>query len=119
MKLRSNLGRFLVYLLLLGGSVIFMAPLVWLISTSLKPIEQTMTMPPVWLPKAYEATINGTKMEVTRDSEVSPGRWHVTEFSPGTVRTHVLATAVVPADEIETYIRPRWSNYPKALAAMG
>jgi multiple sugar transport system permease protein len=119
MKFRTGLGRFIVYVLLIAGSIIFMAPLVWLISTSLKPIEQTMTMPPVWLPKAYEATINGTKMEVTRDSEVSPGMWHVTEFSPGTVRTHVLATAVVPAAEIETRIRPRWSNYPKALAAMG
>src|SRR5471032_97172 len=119
MKLRSNLGRFLVYLLLLGGSVIFLAPLAWLISTSLKPIEQTMTMPPVWLPKAYEVTIDGKKMEVTRDAEVSPGMWHVTEFSPDNVRTHQLASAVVPASGIETHIRPRWSNYPKALATMG
>lgn len=119
MKLRSGLSRFIVYLLLAGGSVIFLAPLAWLISTSLKPIEQTMTMPPVWLPKAYEATIDGKKMEVTRDTEVSPGMWKVTEFSPGNLRTHKLATAVVPASGIETHIRPRWSNYPKALATMG
>ena len=72
MKLRSGLSRFIVYLLLIAGSIIFMAPLVWMISTSLKPIEQTMTMPPVWLPRAYYATIDGRKMEVTRDAEVSP-----------------------------------------------
>jgi multiple sugar transport system permease protein len=119
MKLRTGFGRFIVYVMLVAGSIIFMAPLVWLISTSLKPIEQTMTMPPIWLPKAYETTINGKRMEVTRDHEVSPGMWHVTEFSSDTVRTHVLATAVVPAGDIKTYIEPRWSNYPKALAAMG
>jgi multiple sugar transport system permease protein len=116
---RSIPFQFLIYGLLVGGSIIFMAPLVWMISTSLKPIEQTMTMPPVWLPKAYYATIDGRRMEVTRDSEVSPGLWHVTEFSPENTRTHKLLTAVVPAADIETHMRPRWSNYPKALAAMG
>jgi multiple sugar transport system permease protein len=76
-------------------------------------------MPPVWLPKAYYASIGGQKMEVTRDFEVSPGMWHVTEFSPETVRAHVLSSAVVPASSIEVHLRPRWSNYPKALATMG
>jgi len=113
------MGRFIVYVLLSIGSVVFLAPLAWLISTSLKPIEQTMTMPPIWLPKSYETTLNGHKLEVTLDSEVSPGMWHVTEFSPSNVRTHELISAVVPISTIEAHIRPRWSNYPKALAAMG
>jgi len=119
MKLRSGIGRLVVYLLLAMGSVVFLAPLAWLISTSLKPLEQTMTMPPVWLPKSYETTLNGRKMEVTLDSEVSPGMWHVTEFFPHNVRTHEPVSAVVPISSIETHIRPRWSNYPLALAAMG
>lgn len=119
MKKRSLLGLFLIYGLLIGGSVIFMAPLAWLISTSLKPLEQTMTVPVIWLPRAYYAIIDGRKMEVTRDAEVSPGRWRVTEFSPQTVRTHELASAIVPASEIEAKIRPVWSNYPKALETMG
>jgi multiple sugar transport system permease protein len=119
MKLRSKFGRFIVYAMLLAGSVVFLAPLAWLISTSLKPTEQTMTMPPIWLPKAYEATIDGRKMEVTLDSEISRGMWRVTEFSPSNTRAHELASAIVPASSIETTIRPRWSNYPNALAAMG
>ena len=109
----------MVYALLLAGSVVFLSPLAWLISTSLKPTEQTMTMPPIWLPKAYKTIIDGRKMEVTRDSEVSPGMWRVTEFSPGNVRTHELVSAIVPASSIETTIQPRWENYPKALSAMG
>jgi len=119
MKKRSAFGLVLIYGLLIGGSVIFMAPLAWLISTSLKPLEQTMTVPIVWLPRAYYATIDGRKMEVTRDAEVSPGMWHVTEFSPQTVRTHELASAIVPTSAIEAKIRPVWSNFPKALETMG
>jgi multiple sugar transport system permease protein len=119
MKPRRHLGRLVVYLLLLSGSALFMAPLAWLISTSLKPLEQTMSLPPVWLPMTYYATLDGRKMEVTRDSEVSPGLWHVTEYSPSNVLTHTLASAIVPASSIESHFRPRWSNYPKALATMG
>ncbi len=116
---RSNASLFIVYGLLLSLSLIFVAPLLWMISTSLKPIEETMKVPMVWIPRAYYATIDGKRMEVTRDDEVSPGMWHVTEYSPDTWRTHAPATAVVPASSIETYIRPRWENYPKALAVMG
>jgi multiple sugar transport system permease protein len=116
---RSVAGQFIIYGLLISLSLIFMAPLLWMLSTSLKPAEQTMAVPMVWIPRAYYATIDGRRMEVTRDAEVSPGMWHVTEFSPTTWRTHQPATAVVPASDIDTVIRPRWSNYPQALAVMG
>ncbi len=119
MKPRTPLARALIYVLLLLGSVIFASPLVWLISTSLKPIEQTQTSPPTWLPRAYHATVNGQKMEVTRDYEVAPGEWHVTEYSSERVRRHDLASAIVPSSQIETTIRPRWENYPTALATIG
>jgi len=39
-----------IHAALLAGSVLFLFPLVWMISTSLKPIDQTMTMPPQWIP---------------------------------------------------------------------
>ena len=119
MKIRSHAGRLAIYLLLLGGSAIFLTPLAWMISTSLKPLEQTMSLPPVWLPMAYYATIDGKRMEVVRGNEVSPGRWRVTEFSSSNLLTHPLATATVPASAIESQFRPRWSNYPKALKTMG
>ncbi len=119
MKTRPGIGRLIIYLLLIGNSIIFLAPLVWLLSTSLKPIEQTMTMPPVWLPQAYETTLDGRKMEVTLGPEVSPGMRQVTEYSPENVRSHKLLVAVVPDASIESRIRPLWSNYPKALATMG
>ncbi len=40
----------LIHAVLLVGSFVFLFPLAWMISTSLKPIEQTMIMPPNWIP---------------------------------------------------------------------
>ena len=119
MKPRTSVARAIIYGLLILGSVVFASPLVWLISTSLKPIEQTQTSPPTWLPRSFHAPVNGQMMEVTRDFEVEPGRWHVTEYSSERVRRHDLASAVVSASEIQSTIRPRWENYPTALATIG
>jgi multiple sugar transport system permease protein len=116
---RTPASTFIIYGLLGSLSLIFLAPLGWMISTSLKPAAETMALPMVWIPRAYYATIDGTRMEVTRDSEVAPGLWHVTEFSATTWRTHPAATAVLPASQIESVIRLRWDNYPRALATMG
>ncbi|NQU09215.1 carbohydrate ABC transporter permease, partial [bacterium] len=119
---RTTIGRLVVYALLLGLAAVFLFPLLWLVATSLKPIEQTMSMPPTWLPRAHYATVDGRRLEVTVDHRVGdqPGdRWHVTERSPTKVRPQPLASAVVPADQIETRIQPRWENYRIALATMG
>lgn len=121
MQPRTQLGRCLVYAALIALSVVFLFPLVWLIATSLKPIEQTMSMPPTWLPRAYYAEINGQRMEVTLDHKVSesPEVWRVIERSPTKIVTRKLISADVPASEIETRIKPRWENYRIALATMG
>lgn len=112
--------RLLTYALLLAGSIIFLFPLAWLILTSLKPIEQTMTMPPTWLPRGYYADVNGQRVEVTRDYLIPVSNaWHVTERSATKIRTRQLASTIVPADELETRIEPRWDNYRLALATMG
>lgn len=40
----------LVHLVLIAASIVFLFPLFWLISTSLKPIEETMRQPPTFFP---------------------------------------------------------------------
>jgi multiple sugar transport system permease protein len=40
----------MVHLLLIAASIVFLFPLAWLVSTSLKPISETMRMPPTWIP---------------------------------------------------------------------
>jgi multiple sugar transport system permease protein len=121
MQPRSTIARLTVYSLLLAGAAVFLFPFLWLVFTSLKPVEQTMSLPPTWLPRAYYATIDGKRMEVTLDSPAPdrPGYWHVTErLQTGDV-PHATVSAVVPAADIELKIRPRWENYRTALATMG
>jgi ABC-type maltose transport system permease subunit len=44
------LGRSIVYLLLLGGAILFLIPFVWMLSTSFKESKQVYVWPPVWIP---------------------------------------------------------------------
>jgi multiple sugar transport system permease protein len=43
-----------VHALLIAGSVAFVFPVLWMLSTSLKPIEQALTPEPVWLPSPVQ-----------------------------------------------------------------
>jgi multiple sugar transport system permease protein len=55
MKAKTPLARLAVHAALIAGALLFMFPLVWLIATSLKPIEETMRMPPQLLPSQVMA----------------------------------------------------------------
>jgi multiple sugar transport system permease protein len=44
------IGRTLLYIVLITGAVIFAMPLVWMISSSIKPGYQVYAMPPEWIP---------------------------------------------------------------------
>jgi multiple sugar transport system permease protein len=71
---RRTFSKPLIYLLLIGASGIFLAPFVWLVSSSLKPIEQTMSLPPRIIPRGYYAKLGGERMEVTLDYTIKqPG----------------------------------------------
>ncbi|HEY1791297.1 MAG TPA: carbohydrate ABC transporter permease [Opitutaceae bacterium] len=74
MKPRTRTGKAVATALLLLFSAAFVAPFVWLVSTSLKPIEQTLSLPISFIPKAYYAVLDGRRMEVTLDFQVTqPG----------------------------------------------
>ncbi|MFN3684664.1 MAG: carbohydrate ABC transporter permease [Fimbriimonadaceae bacterium] len=50
MKRRNLLAVLSIEAVLVAMSVLFLFPLLWLVSTALKPIEETMRIPPVWIP---------------------------------------------------------------------
>jgi multiple sugar transport system permease protein len=70
---RVPLTRWLVYALLGGASVMFLTPFVWLVCSSLKPLEQTMALPPALLPRAYFAALDGQRTEVVVDYALKQG----------------------------------------------
>ena len=51
---RRPWSKAVVHALLVGASLLFIFPLLWMLSTSLKPIEQTLTDPPVWIPSTIQ-----------------------------------------------------------------
>ncbi|MGV3614133.1 MAG: carbohydrate ABC transporter permease [Fimbriimonas sp.] len=50
----AKVQRLIVQALLIGLSAIFLFPFLWLLSTALKPIEETMTQPPTWIPSQWQ-----------------------------------------------------------------
>jgi multiple sugar transport system permease protein len=46
----KQLGVALTHITLIALSLMFVLPLLWMVVTSLKPIKETMTSPPVWIP---------------------------------------------------------------------
>jgi multiple sugar transport system permease protein len=54
MHKKRYLTAFLIHMVLIALSLVFAFPLLWMISTSLKPIDQTMHMPPIWIPHPIE-----------------------------------------------------------------
>lgn len=50
----QRIGKAAVYVLLVLGALAYLFPLAWMISTSLKPIEKTMILPPQWIPNPVQ-----------------------------------------------------------------
>src|SRR5688572_4069983 len=53
--MRLKLGnKLLVHAALVGLSILFLFPFLWILSTAVKPLDETMKIPPVWIPSRYE-----------------------------------------------------------------
>lgn len=50
----SRLLKIAVFTALLASAAAFLAPMLWMLSTSLKPLNETMTLPPVWIPSEIQ-----------------------------------------------------------------
>lgn len=58
--------KFFIHAALICCSIIFIIPFTWVLVTSLKPVEQTMTIPPVWVPRTYYVQVEGRQVEVKK-----------------------------------------------------
>jgi multiple sugar transport system permease protein len=46
--------RFILYIVILAGAVLFSMPFIWMLSTSVKPGYEVFKVPPVWIPSKWE-----------------------------------------------------------------
>ncbi len=53
-KMNFYLHRIMVYALLVGGGILFIAPFVWMLSTSLKGDVGMFDLPPKWIPEPLQ-----------------------------------------------------------------
>lgn len=51
---RKKFVTFMTHFVLIGLSLAFIFPFLWLLDTAIKPIEETMQQPPVWIPKKIQ-----------------------------------------------------------------
>lgn len=74
--------KFVTYLALITGAALFLLPLLWMLSTALKPIEQTTAQPPEWLPRRFYIGEGAQRQEVRLGPLVAePSVWAIAEGS--------------------------------------
>lgn len=53
-KRQQKLNKLMAYILLVGVSIILLAPLFWMVFTSLKPMEEIVQFPPSFFPETFQ-----------------------------------------------------------------
>jgi multiple sugar transport system permease protein len=66
----TRIGDWLVFVLLSVGAVVMIAPLAWMVSTSLKTKNEVFALPPVWIPEVPQWE---TYVRMWQDSSILTG----------------------------------------------
>ena len=122
------------HLTLLAGSLLFLLPFAWLISTSLKPDDEQAAFPPIWIPTQQQTigTIKGADglpaklsdwlpkgsaapVRVAEITDLPSGQVKVQGISPATYASQTFVAERTDLKKIR-HVSPRWENYSEALA---
>jgi multiple sugar transport system permease protein len=66
----TRIGDWLVFTLLSAGAIVMVAPLIWMVSTSLKTKTEVFALPPVWIPEVPQWD---TYVRMWQDSSILTG----------------------------------------------
>ncbi|MEM9416009.1 MAG: carbohydrate ABC transporter permease [Planctomycetota bacterium] len=64
MQRKHLLMRIVTYTLLLIGAGVFAMPLIWMVLTALKPVDQAMANPPTFVPLRWYTELDGQRLQV-------------------------------------------------------
>ncbi len=116
-----------LHLVLITGSILFLIPFAWLVSTSLKEDAEMSKFPPVWIPTQQIkqvvdgqprglalTTYKGQSVEVAVMKEYETGQRRVQIVKPGAVAGQSFVCKKSDLKEIR-HVAPVWKNYPAAL----
>ncbi|MDD5066487.1 MAG: carbohydrate ABC transporter permease [bacterium] len=121
--------KVLILLILVLGSVLMIAPFIWMLSTSLKEPGAVFTYPPEWIPAShitvtyqdteyglYKVMVNGKEEKVIK-IKVFKNDADVMIYRDGKVIEEVIK---VPANELKEFkkIKFLWRNYIEAWNAV-
>lgn len=89
---QEALSKGFIYLLLIMGSILMLLPFAWMISTSLKPGNEVMMMPPQWIPSDIQWENYKEAWEIAPFARYTLNSFIVMVFSTiGEVITSILA----------------------------
>ena len=107
--------RALVHVLLIAMSLTFVFPLLWMLSTSLKPVDELMRVPPRWMPSAWRG---GNYLGAIRDIPF----WTYTKNSLAASTLAAVGTTFSSAAVAYSFTRLEWPGrkllFPVTLACM-
>lgn len=98
----------LAHAVLMVVGLMFLLPLLWMASTSLKPLDQTMSVPPTWIPRATLAPLDGKECIVSKDQQVSEDSVMVLVLDgPAKDQRRLLLRKELLGDQAEQSSQPR------------
>ncbi|MBN2451791.1 MAG: hypothetical protein JXR77_15490, partial [Lentisphaeria bacterium] len=105
----AGVRRLSIHLVLMAGGLFFVLPLLWMIATSLKPLDQTMRQPDslrhAFIGEGYKALLGEAWLPVTRERLLTPG--------PGRDFAIVRPREPFPAGELShPFGKEVWDRYP-------
>ncbi len=53
-RTNSTIGKIVAYIIVTAGAIVLMVPFAWMLSSSLKPLDQVFAEPPVWIPQPIQ-----------------------------------------------------------------
>ncbi len=124
---RQRIHTALIHLVLMLGSVVFLTPFVWLLSTSVKEEEDMLRYPPVWVPRRQEQVmvdgkarglslmaVDGRSVRVAEMEELEDGSKKV-RILDGQPDAGAVVIAVPGSLTKQKVVGFKWRNYTDAL----